>query len=107
MISLSAKETPKINNLGCGPDFLGPELIDKGLRLLGIESVTNCCVNHDICYTKCEQTQLECDNLFEKCFKEKCSKFSQFYEQFVCQLSTANMVLAVKSLGALHRFCDN
>ncbi len=35
---------------------------------------TECCNEHDICYTTCNNRKRMCDFEFEKCLKEACKK---------------------------------
>ncbi len=84
------------NKLGCGPYFLN---MNDGFKSIGLGNLISCCVDHDLCYTKCISSQAECDLVFEKCLRNKCAEM-ELFGQIFCQLATANMAFSVRKAGS-------
>lgn len=81
--------------LGCGP---GKFTIDQQLVDLGEGSLIECCARHDLCYDDCQLTQVECDDLFEICLRNKCNRINGFSRIF-CKIDASNMVKLVRNFG--------
>jgi hypothetical protein len=94
-------QTASLTNLGCGPSILK---FDAQLKSIGLSDLTDCCVQHDLCYSKpCVKSQKECDQLFLKCLKSKCKtvKFSTLIANLLCDITIVNMVYFVKEFGSI------
>ncbi|CAF1050368.1 unnamed protein product [Adineta steineri] len=47
---------------------------DSILRKLNMDFTIPCCNEHDICYDRCNQTQIICDNDYRLCVQQACNK---------------------------------
>ena len=58
---------------GCGTSSFN---VDRYLFQLGLEMFVRCCDEHDLCYDRCGEKKLRCDDRFLHCLLDECAKLS-------------------------------
>ena len=63
---------PKSN--GCGSDN-----VNFDFNKVGMGEFNKCCDHHDFCYTECDNTKVNCDNVFYSCLNNQCDQWAREY----------------------------
>lgn len=90
---------------GCGaPPINVPD------KPFGIANFTSCCNAHDICYDRCNPTEIyrfNCDIAFLLCMLNECNQLSPAIRRAACRTLAANGYNVVRSRIGKYFFCRN